>query len=95
IGNWQWVAGTGVDAAPYFRIFNPTSQGEKFDPEGRYVKAFVPQLQKLPDRYLFRPWQAPVDVLKDAGIVLGDTYPRPIIDLATSRNHALQAYKNL
>ena len=93
--SWQWVAGCGADAAPYFRIFNPTSQGEKFDPQGHYVKVFVPQLQKLPDRYLFRPWQAPTDVLKDAGVVLGDTYPKPIIDLAPSRDQALQAYKNL
>lgn len=92
---WQWVAGSGADAAPYFRIFNPTLQGEKLDPEGEYTRRFIPELSKMPSEYLFKPWQAPKDVLKSAGVVLGQTYPVPIIDLKTSRMKALQAYNCL
>ncbi len=92
---WQWVAGSGMDAAPYFRIFNPITQGEKFDAEGHYTRHFVPELAKLPDKYLFKPWEAPEEVLKAAGIVLGKTYPLPIVDLAPSRDRALAAYKKI
>ena len=67
--SWQWVAGSGVDAAPYFRIFNPVLQGEKFDKEGIYTKKFIPELEKLPNKYLFKPWEAPLNVLEEAGIV--------------------------
>lgn len=90
--SWQWVFGSGADAAPYFRIFNPTTQGEKFDPDGSYTKRFVPELQNLPLKYLFKPWAAPKDVLSNAGIVLGKTYPKPIIDLSYSRERALENY---
>lgn len=93
--SWQWVSGSGADAAPYFRIFNPVTQGEKFDPEGIYTKAFVPELKSLPNKYLFRPWEAPDAVLKQAGVRLGVTYPKPIVDLALSREHALDAYARL
>lgn len=93
--SWQWVAGCGADAAPYFRIFNPITQGEKFDPNGTYTRKFVPELRFLPDKYLFKPWTAPPDVLKGSGVMLGQNYPNPIIDLKTSRNSALEAYKNL
>lgn len=93
--SWQWVAGCGVDAAPYFRIFNPITQGEKFDPDGIYTLQFVPELKNMPKKYLFKPWLAPDDVLKDAGVVLGQNYPKPIIDVATSRQAALAAYKSL
>lgn len=93
--SWQWVAGSGADAAPYFRIFNPVLQGEKFDKIGDYTRKFVPELNHLPDKYLFKPWTAPEDVLKSAGIILGENYPNPIVDLATSRNKALEAYKKL
>jgi deoxyribodipyrimidine photo-lyase len=93
--SWQWVAGCGVDAAPYFRIFNPTTQGEKFDPQGTYTRRFVPELANLPDPYLFKPWLAPEHVLQKAKILLGHTYPRPIVDLTRSRNQALDAYKKL
>lgn len=93
--NWQWVAGCGADAAPYFRIFNPITQGEKFDGDGNYTKEFIPELKNLPNKYLFKPWQAPEKILKDAGIVLGKNYPKPIIDLKTSRIKALLAYKSL
>jgi deoxyribodipyrimidine photo-lyase len=93
--SWQWVAGCGADAAPYFRIFNSITQGEKFDSDGCYTRNFVPELKNLPNKYLFKPWAAPKDILKSAGIVLGENYPKPIIDLVVSRNNALQAYKQL
>jgi deoxyribodipyrimidine photo-lyase len=93
--NWQWVAGCGPDAAPYFRIFNPTLQGEKFDPEGEYTKRFVPELSKLPKKFLFEPWKATDDVLRAAGIRLGIDYPAPIIDLGESRKRALSMARNL
>jgi deoxyribodipyrimidine photo-lyase len=92
---WQWIAGSGADASPYFRIFNPVTQGEKFDPDGKYTRSFVPELNELPNKYLFKPWEAPETVLKSAGIVLGETYPNPIVDLTVSRNKALEAYKRL
>jgi deoxyribodipyrimidine photo-lyase len=91
--SWQWVAGSGADAAPYFRIFNPVTQGRKFDAEGHYTRRFVPELKDLPDRWLFNPWEAPEDVLQDAGVVPGATYPKPIIDLKRSRERALDAYR--
>jgi len=93
--NWQWVAGCGVDAAPYFRIFNPVLQGKKFDTEGEYTRRFVPELSKLPKKFLFTPWEAPEAILKEAGIILGKTYPWPIIDLQQSRKKALEAYGNI
>lgn len=91
--SWQWVAGSGADAAPYFRIFNPFTQGEKFDPQGAYVRRWVPEIASLPDKYLNRPWEAPEHVLKNAGIVLGKTYPKPIVDHKFARDRALEAYK--
>lgn len=91
--SWQWVAGSGADAAPYFRIFNPILQGEKFDPDGDYTRQFVPELAKLPNKYLFKPWEAPVDILTKAGIQLGREYPHPIVDLKASRDAALAAYQ--
>lgn len=94
-GNWQWVAGSGLDASPFFRIFNPVTQGEKFDPDGAYVRRWVPELSKLPDAFIQNPSAAPVDVLKKAGVVLGDTYPKPIVDLKVSRERALEAFKAL
>ena len=93
--SWQWVAGSGSDAAPYFRVFNPILQGEKFDPAGRYVRRFVPELARLPDRYLHRPWEAPDAVLREAGLVLGRDYPRPVIDHAEGRRRALAAFAAL
>ena len=88
---WQWVAGCGADAAPYFRIFNPVIQGEKFDPDGSYVRRWVPELARLPDRWIHQPWSAPGEALRDAGIVLGKTYPKPLIDHKTGRERALAA----
>ena len=93
--SWQWVAGCGADAAPYFRIFNPVLQAEKFDADGRYIRHYVPELSKLPNKYLFKPWAAPKDILMEAGVRLGETYPAPIVDLKASREAALDAYKAL
>ena len=91
--SWQWVAGSGADGAPYFRIFNPVLQGEKFDAEGDYTLSYVPELQALPKKFLHKPWQAPRNVLREAGIVLGEDYPNPMIDLAQSRGSALEAFE--
>ncbi len=92
---WQWVAGCGADAAPWFRIFNPVIQGRKFDPDGAYVRRFVPELARLPDRWVHRPWQAPADVCAAAGLRLGEDYPLPIVDHAAARRAALEAYAAL
>jgi len=93
--NWQWVAGSGADAAPYFRIFNPTLQGEKFDPAGDYVRRWVPELAALPARLIHKPWQAPAAQLAAAGVHLGKTYPRPIVDHDRARLRALMNVKSL
>jgi deoxyribodipyrimidine photo-lyase len=93
--NWQWVAGSGADAAPYFRIFNPVLQGGKFDAHGDYVRHFVPELAKLDAKYIHAPWQAPSRALEAAGVVLGKTYPNPIIGLAEGRARALDAYAQI
>ena len=91
--SWQWVAGSGADASPYFRIFNPFSQGAKFDSNGDYVRKFVPELAKLPKKYIHQPWTAPGLTLLEAGVKLGETYPHPIVDHKTAREKALAAYK--
>ena len=92
---WQWVAGSGADAAPYFRIFNPVLQGEKFDPEGDYVRHWVPEVAKLPKKWVHKPWEAKDEVLQQAGFTLGKHYPRPIVDLKVTRQRALDAYKEI
>ena len=91
--SWQWVAGSGADASPYFRIFNPFTQGEKFDPEGEYVKRWIPELAKMPKKYVHRPWDAPTDVLVRAGVKLGGNYPKPIVEHKAAREEALGRYK--
>ena len=91
--SWQWIAGTGSDAAPYFRIFNPVSQGKKFDPDGKYIRRFIPELRLLSNDHLPCPWEASESVLKSAGIILGETYPWPMVDLKLSRHEALNAFK--
>ena len=91
--SWQWVAGSGADAAPYFRIFNPFTQGEKFDPNGDYVRKFVPELKHMPNKYIHRPWEAPKLVLLEAGVKLGENYPEPIVDHKFARERALASYK--
>jgi len=92
--NWQWVAGSGADAAPYFRIFNPMTQGETFDADGAYVRRWIPELARLPDTYLHAPWKAPAKVLAEAGVTLGEAYPEPIVDHKAARARALAAYKS-
>lgn len=92
---WQWVAGCGLDAAPYFRIFNPVTQGKRFDREGEYIRRFVPELASLPHRHLHAPWEAPAAVLAEAGIRLGEEYPEPIVDLKESRKAALEAFQSI
>jgi len=93
--SWQWIAGCGADAAPYFRIFNPVTQGKKFDPAGAYVRRFVPELAALPDRFIHNPWEAPTTMLSESGVTLGENYPEPIVDLKSSRERALVAFKSL
>lgn len=90
--SWQWVAGSGADAAPYFRIFNPVTQGEKFDPEGAYVRRWVPELAGLADKFLHAPWLAPDEVLAAAKVEIGVTYPQPIVDHGEARKAALAAF---
>lgn len=93
--SWQWVAGCGADAAPYFRIFNPLLQGQKFDPEGDYVRRYVPALKNLPPRVIHAPWEADKQILEDSGVKLGENYPLPIVQLAASRERALAAYARI
>lgn len=93
--SWQWVAGSGADAAPYFRIFNPITQGEKFDPNGEYVRTYVPELAKLPQKFIHKPWEAPLLVLSEAGVALGETYPEPIVDHSQARKKALAGYDDI
>ena len=92
---WQWISGCGADAAPYFRVFNPILQGAKFDPDGEYVRTWVPEIAKLPDDVLHEPWNASDEVLAGADVVLGETYPKPIVDHKTGRERALDAYAKL
>ena len=94
IASWQWIAGCGADAAPYYRVFNPVLQGEKFDKTGGYTKQWVPELKQMPDKYLYKPWDAPQSVLQMAGVTLGQNYPYPIVDAKQSRDTALLAYQN-
>ncbi len=93
--SWQWCAGSGADAAPYFRIFNPVLQSEKFDPEGEYLLRYCPELADLPARFRHKPWEASEEVLTAAGIKLGKDYPVPILDLKTTRARALGRFKAL
>lgn len=93
--SWQWVAGSGADAAPYYRIFNPIIQGEKFDPKGDFVRKFVPELKLMPAEFVHRPWEAPAAILLRAGVTLGETYPRPIVPHEKARERALHAFKSL
>lgn len=92
---WQWTAGCGADAAPYFRIFAPVLQGEKFDSAGDFVRRWVPELARMPAKFIHRPWEAPADVLAAAGVTLGEGYPRPIVDHGEARTAALAAFKSL
>jgi len=93
--SWQWVAGTGIDSSPYFRIFNPITQSQKFDKDGEYIRKYVPEISQLPNKYLFEPHTAPDSILKKCNIKLGETYPIPIVDLKKSRKKALECFKKL
>lgn len=93
--SWQWVAGSGADAAPYFRVFNPMIQGAKFDPDGTYVRRWIPELAKIETKYIHAPWEAPADALAKAGVKLGVTYPMPLVDHPAARERALQAFAAL
>ena len=93
--SWQWVAGCGADAAPFFRVFNPVLQGQKFDPDGAYVRRWCPELSRLPDQWLHQPWKAPAAVLAEAGIALGASYPGPIVDHDFARKRALEAFASI
>ena len=94
-GNWQWVAGTGADASPFFRIFNPITQGPKFDTDGDYVRRWVPELAELPTKHIHAPWEAPKSVLQKAGVTLGSDYPEPVVDHKFARKRALDALQAL
>lgn len=93
--SWQWVAGCGMDAAPYFRIFNPITQGQKFDANGEYVRMWIPELARIPDEFIHFPKDAPIEVLSKAGVVLGRDYPMPIIDHKFARERALAGLKEI
>lgn len=92
-GGWQWTAGTGTDAAPYFRVFNPVLQGQKFDPKGSYVRRWVPELAQVPNKFLQSPWEMPLELQKQVGCLVGRDYPAPIVDHAMARKRVLKAYK--
>ena len=93
-GGWQWTAGVGTDAAPYFRVFNPTLQAAKFDPDGAYVRRWVPELARVPDKHIHAPWLMPLDVQRQAGCVIGQGYPAPIVEHDAARDRVLVAYKS-
>jgi deoxyribodipyrimidine photo-lyase len=93
--SWQWVAGSGADAAPYFRIFAPVLQGEKFDQDGAYVRRYVPELARMPDTWIHKPWAAPHTVLSQAGVRLGADYPHPIVVHEDARRRALDAFRGI
>jgi deoxyribodipyrimidine photo-lyase len=94
LGGWQWSAGVGSDPQPAYRIFNPVLQGRRFDPEGAWVRRWVPELARVPARYVHAPWEMPEHEAGDAGVRLGETYPRPVVDLATARERALAAFRS-
>ncbi len=93
--SWQWVAGSGTDSAPFFRVFNPLLQSRKFDPEGDYIARWIPELARLPARHRHAPWLAPSAVLAEGGVSLGRDYPSPVVDLDEGRARALAAFRTL
>ncbi len=92
VGGWQWAASTGADGQPWFRVFHPVEQGRRWDPQGGWIRKWCPELARLPDRWLHAPWEAPETVLRDAGVELGPTWPRPIVDHALERREALERF---
>jgi deoxyribodipyrimidine photo-lyase len=91
-GGWQWTAGTGTDAAPYFRIFNPVSQARKYDPRGAYVRRWLPEMVRVPDQFIHQPWTMPLEEQQSAGCYIGQDYPAPIVDHAWARQRTLAAF---
>jgi deoxyribodipyrimidine photo-lyase len=92
-GGWQWTAGTGTDAAPYFRIFNPVLQGKNHDPRGAYVRRWVPELAHVPDQFIHEPWKMTPELQEEMGCVIGRDYPAPVIDHRWARERTLAAYR--
>ena len=92
-GGWQWVAGTGIDAAPYFRVFNPLLQSKKFDPDGTFIRRFVPELERVPTEFIHEPWKMPIGLQKNIDCIIGKDYPAPIVDHSLARDRVLSAYK--
>jgi deoxyribodipyrimidine photo-lyase len=92
-GGWQWTAGVGTDAAPYFRIFNPILQSKKFDPQGNFIRQWIPELSKVPQQYIHEPWTIPQDVQQQFGCVIGKHYPDPIVDHAIVKERVMQAFQ--
>jgi len=92
-GGWQWTAGVGTDAAPYFRVFSPVLQGEKFDPDGNYVRRWVPELARVPAEFIHKPWEMPMDAQRTSGCVIGQDCPAPIVNHAEARERVLAAYR--
>ena len=92
---WQWISGSGADASPYFRIFNPILQGKKFDPTGEYVKKFLPSLNRIPEKFIHSPWEMSIDEQEKYNFKLGRDYPKPIVDLSDTRKRALAAFKKI
>ena len=95
VAQWQWVAGCGADAAPYFRIFNPILQGEKFDKQGEYVKRWVPELEKVPSKFIHKPWEMEIKYQEAINTVIGSDYPMPIVIHEKARNDALNAFQSI
>ena len=93
--SWQWVAGTGTDSTPYFRIFNPITQSQKFDPDGIYIRKFIPEIKKLPNKYIFCPWETPNDLQEELSTIVGKDYPEPIVEIKKSRELALNAFASI
>ena len=91
-GGWQWAASTGCDAQPYFRIFNPVTQSERFDPQGKFIRRYVPELADVPDKFIHAPWTMPLSVQKSCGVIVGEHYPAPVVEHAVQRLAALQLY---
>jgi deoxyribodipyrimidine photo-lyase len=92
---WQWTSGCGADAAPWFRVFNPVTQGERFDSSGDYVRKWCPELARLPDKWLHKPWEAPEQLLSKAGVQIGQNYPAPIVSHTIAREVALESFGRL
>jgi deoxyribodipyrimidine photo-lyase len=93
-GGWQWTAGTGTDAAPYFRVFNPILQAKRFDPTGEYVRRWIPELRGVPDRYIHEPWKMDEDTQRGSGCMMGRDYPAPVVDHSLRRVEAIARYKD-